>query len=113
MIHLGGATSGSFYNTKENDNSKNLWNKKGLQILISMMLRIRKQFGVGWFLIMLVFFVVEIPIFVIGLFIENIFAKQPSKYNWLDFKNYTINIFILVKYTVIIIINKPHFYKVT
>ena len=113
VIHLGGATSGSFYNTKENDNSKNLWNKKGLQILISMMLRIRKQFGVSWFLIMLVFFVVEIPIFVIGLFIENIFAKQPSKYNWLDFKNYTINIFILVKYTVKIIINKPHFYKVT
>lgn len=113
VLHLGGATSGSFYNTEESDNSKNLWNKKGLQILISMMLRIRKQFGVGWFLTMLVFFVVEIPIFAIGLLIEKIFAKQPSKYSWPDFKNYTLNIFVLIKYALKIITNSPHFYKVT
>ncbi|MBC7650533.1 MAG: glycosyltransferase family 2 protein [Deinococcales bacterium] len=112
VIHLGGATSGSFYNTEESDNSKNLWNKKGLQILISMMLRIRKQYGIRWFLIMWLFFVVEIPIFFVGLLMEKIFAKKPSKYSWSALKNYTRNIFVLVKYTVKIITNKPHFYKV-
>ena len=112
VIHLGGATSGSFYNTEESDNSKNLWNKKGLQILISMMLRIRKQFGIGWFLIMLAVFVVEIPVFAIGIFLEKFFRKQPLKYSWLDFKNYCNNINILLKHTSKIISNKPHFYKV-
>ncbi len=111
VIHLGGATSGSFYNTEENDNSKNLWNKKGRQILISMMLRIRKQYGVGWFLLMLLVFIVEIPIFAFGLLIEKIISKR-TRLSWSSFSNYCINIFILVKLTSKIITNKPHFYKV-
>ena len=111
VIHLGGATSGSFYDTEESDNSKNLWNKKGKQILISMMLRIRKQFGISWFLIMLLLFIGEIPVFAVGLFIEKIVGKR-SRFNWLAFKNYCTNILVLVSLTGKIISNKPHFYKV-
>ncbi|MFC4230780.1 glycosyltransferase family 2 protein [Parasediminibacterium paludis] len=111
VIHLGGATSGSFYNTEENDNSKNLWNKKGRQILISMMLRIRKQYGAMWFLLMLVVFIVEIPIFALGLFIEKLAGKRTKLY-WSSFASYCNNIFVLLKLTRKIISNKPHFYKV-
>ncbi len=111
VIHLGGATSGIFYNTEESDNSKNLWNKKGQQILISMMLRIRKQYGIGWFVLMLLLFIGEIPIFAIGLMIEKMIGKH-TKFRWSLFTNYCINMLVLVKLSGKIIINKPHFYKV-
>lgn len=75
VIHLGGGTSSDYYATDENENGKNLWNKKGRQIIISQMLRIRKQFGILWFLIILAFFIIEIPIFIIGLLTEKIFKK--------------------------------------
>jgi GT2 family glycosyltransferase len=112
VIHLGGATSSSYYNTDENENSKNLWSRKGRQILISMMLRIRKQYGVGWFLLMLFFFIFEIPVFFSGLLIEKILKQSKAKYSWSAFRNYCINIFHLVSYTPKIIINNPFFYKV-
>jgi GT2 family glycosyltransferase len=112
VIHLGGATSGTYYDTDENENSKNLWNRKGRQILVSMMLRIRKQYGTGWFLIMLSFFVFEIPVFFFGLLIEKIFKGNRAKYKWSAFRNYCINIFYLLKYTPKIIVNKRFFYQV-
>ncbi len=111
VIHLGGATSGSFYNTEESDNSKNLWNKKGRQILISMMLRIRKQYGIGWFLLMLIIFIAEIPIFATGLMVVKLIGKQ-TRLSWSSMTNYCKNILVLIKLTGKIIANKPHFYKV-
>lgn len=112
VIHLGGATSGAYYDTEENENSKNLWNRKGRQIMISMMLRIRKQYGVGWFLLMLAIFIFEIPVFFLGLLMEKILKGVRSRYNWPSFRNYCINVFYLVKYTPKIITNKRFFYKV-
>lgn len=112
VIHLGGATSGSYYKTDENENSRNLWNKKGRQILISMMLRIRKQYGISWFLLMLLIFILEMPIFFLGLLIEKFFKQQRAKYSWQSLKNYCINIYKLITYTPRIILNKPYFYKV-
>lgn len=111
VIHLGGVTSGSFYNTEESDNSKNLWNKKGRQILISMMLRIRKQYGIGWFVLMLFIFIAEIPIFAVGLLIEKTIGKS-IKLSWSSLVNYSNNMLVLIKLTGKIITNKPHFYKV-
>ena len=55
VIHIGGGTSGDYYNT-DNDNSRNLWSKKATQIIISMLLRIRKQSGIFYFLLVCFFF---------------------------------------------------------
>lgn len=112
VTHLGGATSGSYYDTDENENSRNLWNRKGRQILVSMMLRIRKQYGIGWFLFMALIFVIEIPIFFISLLFEKIFRAGRSRYSWNSWGNYCINIFYLLKYLPRIVVNKPYFYKV-
>ncbi len=112
VIHLGGATSGSYYETDENENSKNLWNRKGRQILISMMLRIRKQYGIAWFLLMLAFFIFEIPVFFFGMLIDKLMRLGKSSYSWKSFRNYCVNIFILLQYSVKIISNKTYFYKV-
>lgn len=112
VLHLGGATSGSYYDTDENENSKNLWNRKGRQILVSMMLRIRKQYGTGWFLLMLFFFIIEMPVFFICLLVDKIINAGRGKYTWDSFRDYCINVFYLLRYTQKIMLNKPYFYKV-
>jgi len=111
VIHIGGGTSGNFYDTKESENSKNLWNKKGRQIIISMLLRTRKQYGVGWFLILLGLFLLDIPVFAIGLFIEKIIKGSRAKYTWKNLADYCRNMFVLLKYSGKMIANKPFFYK--
>ncbi|CAN5160605.1 glycosyltransferase family 2 protein [soil metagenome] len=111
VIHIGGATSNDYYRTGENDNSKNLWNKKAKQIIVSLMLRIRKQFGVGYFLLMVFFFLAEVPVFILGLLIESSFKKR-TKYSWKDVNGYISNIGTLLKYFFKILINKKYFYKV-
>jgi GT2 family glycosyltransferase len=112
VIHLGGGTSSDYYATTESENSKNLWNKKARQIIISQMLRIRKQYGVLWFLILFTFFIIEVPIFIICLLIEKLIRGSRARYSWENVKGYTKNISVLIQYFPKIINNKPHFYKV-
>ena len=111
VIHIGGGTSGDYYNT-DNDNSRNLWSKKATQIIISMLLRIRKQFGIFYFLLVCFFFIIEIPIFVFGLLIEKLFKGKNAKYKWENVSGYIRNIGFIIKYFFRILINKPFFYKV-
>ena len=112
VIHIGGGTSSDYYTTTENENSKNLWNKKGRQIIISNMLRIRKQFGIAWFLIITATYIVEIPIFFFGVLISQFFKKGNAEYSWQNVKDYSKNISILIKYFIKMLFNKPYFYKV-
>ena len=112
VIHIGGGTSSDYYTTTENENSKNLWNKKGRQIIISNMLRIRKQFGIAWFLIITATYIVEIPIFFFGVLISQFFKKGNAEYSWQNVKDYSKNISILIKYFIKMLLNKPYFYKV-
>ena len=112
VIHIGGGTSSDYYTTTENENSKNLWNKKGRQIIISNMLRIRKQFGIAWFLILTAAYIYEIPIFFFGLLISKTLSGSKSIYSWQNVIDYSKNIGILLKYFIKILINKPYFYKV-
>ena len=111
VIHIGGGTSGDYYNT-DNDNSKNLWSKKATQIIISMLVRIRKQFGIFYFLLICFFFFIEIPIFIIGLSIEKILKGNHAKYKWDNVSGYITNTGYILQYFFRILINKPFFYKV-
>jgi GT2 family glycosyltransferase len=113
VIHIGGGTSGDFYDTTESENGKNLWNRKGRQVLVSLVLRIRKQYGLMWYFIMLAFLTIEIIIFPVGLFVENILTMGKAKYQWLSVKNYFINVLYVYKYLPKMILNKPYFYKVS
>ena len=89
----------------------NLFDKKGLQLMVSMNLRIRKQFGVGWFCFHLLILFSEIPIFFTLSFFHNlILCKNPLT----DIKvinGYASNVFTLLKLSPVIISNRPHFYK--
>ena len=112
VIHIGGGTSSDYYTTAENENSKNLWNKKGRQIIISNMLRIRKQFGIAWFLIIAGTYFFEIPIFFFGLLINKIIKGGKAIYSWNNWIEYVKNMGVLLQYFFKILLNKPYFYKV-
>jgi hypothetical protein len=113
VIHIGGGTSGDYYNTEENENGKNLWDKKGRQIIVSTMLRIRKQFGVFWFLLVNGIYMIEVPVFFICLLIDKIRNGSKAKYKWKNLADYTKNMGILLTYFFRILANKPYFYKVS
>ena len=113
VIHIGGGTSGNFYDTKESENSKNLWNRKGRQIMLSMFVRTRKQYGVGYFLLMLSVFVFNILIFIIGLLIEKNFRGSNARYTWKNVGDYISNVWCLITYAPKIIANNPYFYKLS
>lgn len=112
VIHIGGGTSGNFYDTKEAENSKNLWNRKGRQIMLSMFVRTRKQYGIGYFLLMLAIFIFDIPVFIFGLLIEKIFKGSHARYTWKNVGDYIKNVWCLISNAGKIISNKPQFYRV-
>ena len=112
VIHIGGGSSSDYYSTTENENGKNLWDTKGRQIIISTMLRIRKQFGVFWFLLITGMYVFEIPVFACCLLIDKIIRGDKAKYTWRNLTDYSKNMGILLKYFFKILANKPYFYKV-
>ena len=112
VIHIGGGTSSDYYTTAENENSKNLWNKKGRQIIVSNMLRIRKQFGTGWFLIIAGTYLFEIPVFFICLLLHKIFTVNKATYTFKNWIDYVKNMGVLLRYFFKILLNKPYFYKV-
>lgn len=112
IIHIGGGTSGDYYNTEESENGKNLWNLKGRQIMVSNMVRIRKQFGVGWFLLIAGIYFFEIPVFAGCLLLDKIIHGGKTRFRWNNVKDYTANMVVLLKYFFIILFNKRYFYKV-
>jgi len=78
--------------------------------MVSNFVRIRKEFGVGWFLVQLFFYVIEVPLLFLGTLIERIFNKKRSGVS--KAKSFFKNVCFLLKLCPTIIRNKPHFYKV-
>ncbi len=109
IVHLQGATTNETFGSSDKG-YYNLFDRKGLQIMLSNLVRIRKEFGVTWFIIILSGYLFEIPIFLTGVIISKIFFSK--KYSFLQVKNYAANIFKIIKLSPTIIRNHPYFYKV-
>ena len=89
----------------------NLYDKKGLQLIVSNNLRIRKQYGVAWYLFNLLVYIIEIPIFFFFSFLDNLFHLKNPFASRHKFFGYAKNILKLVQVSPIIISGKKHFYK--
>ena len=113
VTHIGGGTSGDYYSTTESQNGKNLWDAKGKQVIVSTMVRIRKQFGVGWFIIIAAAYLFEIPIFLFCLLIDTIVKSGKTKYQFKNIVAYSSNMMVVLKLFFTILFNKPYFYKVS
>jgi GT2 family glycosyltransferase len=109
IIHLQGETSNVVFGSS-GKGYFNLFDRKGLQIMLSNLVRIRKQFGLVWFLFILLVHVLEIPVFFIGVLISTILFLK--RYSFRQVKNYTVNIANILKLSPAIIRNRPYFYKV-
>jgi GT2 family glycosyltransferase len=112
VIHILGGTSNDYYETTENENGKNVWNKKGRQVIVSNMVRIRKQFGVFWFLVNVTIYTANIFVFGVGLCIQKLLTPKACGFTWQNFWGYAYNVWTILKLSGKIILNKPHFYKV-
>lgn len=112
VIHIGGGSSTEYYNAENNQNGKTVWDEKGLQERLSNLLRVRKEFGLGWLFVITSFYVFEVPLFFFSLLVEKIFKAGRAAYTWPQVWGYAKNILIMLKYFPRMVINKPYFYKV-
>ncbi|MEY4113553.1 MAG: hypothetical protein RLZ76_246 [Bacteroidota bacterium] len=112
VIHLGGGSSSNYYNIKKYDNSNDLWSKKAQQIIVSQMLRVRRQWGLAWFSFIAIFYIIEIPIFIVGLIVENIFKMGKASFSFTQFVGYCKNIIRSLPHFMNIALNKHLFYKI-
>jgi|688.fasta_scaffold194790_2 GT2 family glycosyltransferase len=111
VIHIGGGTSSKFYKKESNENFSNLFDKKGKQIILSQLLRIRKQYGAAWYLIHLLVYLFEIILFGACIIIEITISVNKRKLGYSEWKGYTKNIFGISHFIPAIAINKHIFYK--
>jgi GT2 family glycosyltransferase len=110
MIHLIGASIQSATESVDNTYT-NLSDKKGLQLIVSNHVRIRKQYGILWFMILLLNYTWAIPFaFILSIFYNIFKLKNPLK----DYKyigGYSLNVFKLWVLMPTIISGRKHFYK--
>lgn len=111
IIHILGEVITS--NSNSSDKSyTNLFDKKGLQLILSNHVRIRKQFGIFWFLFQLLNYTLAVPIFLV---LSTLNQLLKFDYPFKEYKNIlglARNVFIVWSHSLTIIQNKPHFYKV-
>lgn len=111
IYHLQGETANAAFQS-EGKGYYNLFDKKGCQLIISNFLRIRKQFGVGWFLFDTLMYTIGIPVYAIGKLLENMVHLRAPFSGFKKVAGFTANVWTLWKYAPKIIRNQPHFYKI-
>ena len=110
MIHLQGETINK--NQQSNDKGYyNLYDRKGLQLMVSNHLRIRKQYGAGWFLFSLLNYTLGLVVFAVAGSIHSLFDFKNPASKLKNFKGYARNVFTLWGLSLKILGNKKHFYK--
>ena len=110
IIHLEGA----IINTQESVQEKgyyNLFDKKGLQLMVSNHLRVRKQYGVAWFLFLLLNYSWGVPVFFLASFLHRLFTFRNPFGDWNKAGKFAVNVLKLWSLSPKIISNKPYFYK--
>jgi GT2 family glycosyltransferase len=111
VVHLQGATSNVAFGSS-GQGYYNLYDRKGLQIMLSNFVRIRKHMGVGWFLFHLVMYSMAILVFFLGGFFELLFRLRSPLGEMRRVSKFAANVITLWRFAPRIIANKPYFYKV-
>ncbi len=110
MVHLEGATINASQRLQEKG-YYNLYDKKGLQLMVSNHLRVRKQYGVLAFLFLLLNYTAGIFIFAGGILIHKLSKKNHAIPGFRKWAQYTRNVLRLWALAPTIMRNRPHFYK--
>lgn len=110
VVHLMGEAIGDATATSDKSYS-NLFDKKGLQLMISNLVFVRKKFGVLWFLFHLLNYTVTIPIYLILGFIESVLYPSQIGQFLNQFFGFTLNVIRAWTLLPTIVLNRPYFYK--
>lgn len=89
----------------------NLFDKKGLQLIVSNHVRIRKQYGIGWFLFQLLNYSFGVIIFFLGSILDHLIHWKNPFTDWKKIVGLAKNVAIVWGLSITIIRNQPHFYK--
>ena len=111
VIHLQGESAKDAFNTLEKG-YRNLSDRKGLQIMLSGFVRIRKQFGIAWYLFHLAMHLFSIPVAFIMTLLRTLIFVPGIKAEWKTWWGFTKNVLISCIYFFTILGNRPYFYKV-
>lgn len=110
IIHLEGATINKSQRIEEKG-YYNLYDRKGLQLMVSNHLRVRKQYGVGWFLVLLLNYTWGVFFFWVCSTVWALFTLRNPFKEWGRVGAFCKNVLRLWQLAPTIISNKPHFYK--
>jgi GT2 family glycosyltransferase len=110
IFHLQGVSSNEAF-LSAGKGYYNLFDKKGKQIILSNLVRIRKQYGIFWFLFVLSIYSTTIPVFIIGILISLFLPKSGRTYDFKDWVGFTRNMAFIWTKTPHILLGRPYFYK--
>jgi GT2 family glycosyltransferase len=110
IIHLEGATINKDQNVEEKG-YYNLYDKKGLQLMVSNHLRVRKQYGVLWFMILLLNYSWGFFFFWCCSTFHHLFRFKNPFAEWNRIGAFGKNMIKLWSLAPKMIRNQPHFYK--
>lgn len=110
VVHLMGEAIGDATATSDKSYS-NLFDKKGLQLMISNLVFVRKKFGIGWYLIHLINYTITIPVYLVLGVLEFILGYNSLGKFINRFLGFTSNVLKAWMLLPTIASNRPHFYK--
>lgn len=109
VVHLEGQSSNKAFESATTGYS-NLSDRKGYQLMLSMFVRIRKEFGVAWFILHFLCYTLSLPFILLFALAESVLRFSFSVF--LSATGFSKNVIKCWQYLFIIIGNNPHFYKV-
>jgi GT2 family glycosyltransferase len=107
VVHLQGEVASDSFGSGKG--YVNLFDRRGRQLMLSNFVRIRKQFGAGWFFVHLLFYIIEVPCFLLLVLFSGASGKT---YTWGQFKGFCKNLATIIRMAATILMNRPQFYKV-
>jgi GT2 family glycosyltransferase len=110
IVHLEGGSIDKAQNVKERG-YYNLYDRKGLQLMVSNHLRVRKQYGTSWFLLLLINYTWGWAVFFFCALFGNLFRLKSPVPELTRVGAFGGNLFRLWSLTPRILSGKPHFYK--
>ena len=110
IVHLIGQSIQEAAASQDNSYT-NLTDKKGLQLMVSNHLRIRKQYGIFWFLFQLLNYTWTIPVYLVAGILDVLWNRRPLFKLLQQWWGFTKNVLALWLIAPIIITRKSHFYK--
>ncbi|MCG2615395.1 glycosyltransferase family 2 protein [Terrimonas sp. NA20] len=111
VVHLEGSSSNEAFKSKTRG-YQHLGDRKGKQVMLSGLLRIRKQYGVAWFLFHLSAYIFTIPLYLLVLLMKTVLLRPGIGGEWKNWWGYSSNTMVLLRHSFLVLRNRPHFYKV-